>query len=65
MPKPIKDMDPFSDRLLSLRTPENRGSLVRYPALEKYVGDQSHFESLAAKKPRKAAEEWSGAGLKK
>ena len=35
------------------------------PALEKYVGEQLHLESLAAKERRKAAEERSGAAAMK
>ena len=63
--KSDEEMDAFNDRHLYVETPETRGSLLWYPALEKYVRNQSHFESLVAKKRRKAAEEWSGAGVKK
>ena len=63
LPKPTKDMDPFSDSHLYLGAPETRGSLMVCPALEKYVREQLHREPLAAKERRKA-EERSGAGAK-
>ena len=40
--------------ILYLGTAETRDSLMVCPALEKYVGEQLHLESLAAKERRKA-----------
>ena len=60
--KPIKGYGSFIDSHLYLGTPETRGSLLWCPALEKYVGDQLHVDSLAAKERRKGQ---SSAGVKK
>ena len=65
LPKPTKDMDAFNESQLHLGTSETHCSLLVRPALKKYVGEQLHFEPLAAKERRSAAEERSGAGANK
>ena len=63
-PEPIKGMDLLNEGHLHLGTSGTCGPLIMCPALERYLGEQLHLESLAANERRKAAEERSGAGAK-